>query len=42
VASAEDVVNAMNSFEIGDDVTIKYVRIVDGKAVERSVKVQLK
>ncbi len=42
VSLAEDVVGAVSRYEVGQEVTLKYVRILDGKAVERSVKVRLK
>jgi serine protease Do len=42
VTSSEDVVNAMNGAEAGQEITVKYTRVVDGRAVERSVKVTLK
>jgi serine protease Do len=42
VTAADDVVNTVSELELGDQVTIKYTRMQDGKAVERSVDVRFR
>jgi serine protease Do len=42
VKSAEDVANGLGRFNFGDEVAVKYVRIQDGKAVERTAKARLR
>jgi serine protease Do len=40
--SGEAVVNAVSAAEVGKDLVIKYVRVEDGKAVERTARVRLR
>jgi hypothetical protein len=40
VSAAQQVVEALSRVRMGDEVVLKYVRVEDGKANERSVRVR--
>ena len=42
IRASDDVLGAMSKLELGQETTLKFVRVTDGKATEKSVKVRLK